>query len=149
MLVLGVTLGVTVWSCPMKDILQAMESALGSLSLDEADAVRGQSVFNRAADGAVAAGTLGTLIGLVQMLQNMDDPSTIGPAMAVALLTILYGVFLGEVCLRSMASDLAGRSAAASTRRDRRGSISIYASMMSLMIIMAAFFVMLVAMLPY
>ena len=147
LLVSGVTLGVTVWSCSMQDIFTALSSALFSGPLDEDDAVRGQAVFNRAADGAVAAGMLGTIIGLVQMLNHLDDPSVIGPAMAVALLTLLYGVLLGELCLRSMGADLVGRSAASSTRRDRRGSISIYATMMSLMVLLATFFVMLLAML--
>ncbi|MCR4651352.1 MAG: MotA/TolQ/ExbB proton channel family protein [Lachnospiraceae bacterium] len=43
-----------------------------------------------------AWGMIGTLIGLVNMLQNMDDPSSIGPAMAVALLTTLYGSMLAN-----------------------------------------------------
>ena len=40
-----------------------------------------------------AWGMIGTLIGLVDMLYHMDDPSTLGPAMAVALITTLYGSF--------------------------------------------------------
>ncbi|NQY35233.1 MAG: flagellar motor protein PomA [Alteromonadaceae bacterium] len=46
---------------------------------------------------APAMGMIGTLIGLVAMLSNMDDPKSIGPAMAVALLTTLYGAFLANV----------------------------------------------------
>ena len=145
-LVLGVTLGVTVWSCSMQDVFLALRAALFAESLDESDTARGQAVFNRAADGAVAAGMLGTLIGLVQMLQRLDDPTAIGPAMAVALLTLLYGVLLGELCLRSMAADIAGRGPKTSLRRDRQGSISIYATMMSLMVLLTALFIMLLAM---
>ena len=37
---------------------------------------------------------VGTLVGLVQMLSNMEDPKTIGPAMAIALLTTLYGALI-------------------------------------------------------
>lgn len=45
-------------------------------------------------------GMIGTLIGLVQMLSNMEDPKAIGPAMAVALLTTLYGAMMATmVCL--------------------------------------------------
>ncbi|RLB10490.1 MAG: motility protein A [Deltaproteobacteria bacterium] len=57
----------------------------------------GADIF--AAMGAVAPamGMVGTLIGLVQMLQNMSDPSSIGPAMAVALITTLYGAVLANV----------------------------------------------------
>ena len=40
---------------------------------------------------------IGTLIGLVAMLLNMADPAAIGPAMAVALLTTMYGAILGNV----------------------------------------------------
>jgi len=58
----------------------------------------GGTVFFKAlADVGPAMGMIGTLIGLVGMLANMDDPKTIGPAMAVALLTTLYGSFLATV----------------------------------------------------
>jgi len=60
----------------------------------------GQSVFRGMGIAAPAFGMIGTLIGLVQMLASMDDPSSIGPAMAVALLTTLYGaLFANLVCL--------------------------------------------------
>ena len=43
---------------------------------------------------------IGTLVGLVQLLANMDDPSAIGPAMAIALLTTLYGAVIANlICL--------------------------------------------------
>ena len=48
-----------------------------------------------------AWGMIGTLVGLVNMLQNMDDPSSIGPAMAVALLTTLYGSMLAKLKARN------------------------------------------------
>lgn len=60
----------------------------------------GQRVFKSLGDAAPAFGMIGTLVGLVQMLANMDDPSAIGPAMAVALLTTLYGAVIANlVCL--------------------------------------------------
>lgn len=47
-----------------------------------------------------AWGMIGTLVGLVNMLYNMDDPSTLGPAMAVALITTLYGSLLANwICI--------------------------------------------------
>jgi len=46
---------------------------------------------------AGAMGMIGTLIGLVGMLLNMSDPSAIGPAMAVALLTTMYGAMIGNI----------------------------------------------------
>lgn len=61
---------------------------------------QGSGIFQSMADTSPAMGMIGTLIGLVAMLANMDDPKAIGPAMAVALLTTLYGAFLANViCL--------------------------------------------------
>lgn len=60
----------------------------------------GSSIFSALADVAPAMGMIGTLIGLVAMLANMDDPKAIGPAMAVALLTTLYGaVIANAICM--------------------------------------------------
>ena len=55
------------------------------------------SMFGQLAGFAGAMGMVGTLIGLVAMLLNMADPAAIGPAMAVALLTTMYGAILGNV----------------------------------------------------
>src|SRR6056300_867142 len=59
-------------------------------------------------DIAPAMGMIGTLIGLVLMLGNMGDPKSIGPAMAVALLTTLYGAFVANVMFMPMAKKLEG-----------------------------------------
>lgn len=60
----------------------------------------GRKVFKAMGDSAPAFGMIGTLVGLVQMLATMDDPSTIGPSMAIALLTTLYGALIANVvCL--------------------------------------------------
>mgnify|MGYP002638809138 FL=1 len=55
------------------------------------------SIFNQWAGLAGAMGMVGTLIGLVAMLLNMADPSAIGPSMAVALLTTMYGAMIGNI----------------------------------------------------
>lgn len=55
------------------------------------------AVFEQIGGFSGAMGMIGTLIGLVAMLLNMSDPSAIGPAMAVALLTTLYGAMLGNI----------------------------------------------------
>ncbi|WP_196139243.1 flagellar motor protein PomA [Aliikangiella sp. G2MR2-5] len=57
----------------------------------------GAGVFKSMADIAPAMGMIGTLIGLVAMLSNMDDPKTIGPSMAVALLTTMYGAMMANM----------------------------------------------------
>ncbi len=61
---------------------------------------------------APAFGMIGTLIGLVQMLQNLEDPTKIGPAMAVALLTTFYGSLIANVFAIPVAKKLRTRSAA-------------------------------------
>ena len=53
-----------------------------------------------------AMGMVGTLIGLVQMLQNMSDPASIGPAMAVALLTTFYGAVMANIIFIPMSGKL-------------------------------------------
>ena len=69
----------------------------------------GGSIFKGLADVAPAMGMIGTLVGLVAMLSNMDDPTSIGPAMAVALLTTLYGAFLANVICLPIAAKLENR----------------------------------------
>ena len=70
----------------------------------------GQNVFKGMGDSAPAFGMIGTLIGLVQMLSNMSDPSSIGPSMAVALLTTLYGALIANFVCLPLADKLALRS---------------------------------------
>lgn len=71
---------------------------------------RGQAIFKAIGDVAPAMGMIGTLIGLVQMLSAMDDPKAIGPAMAVALLTTLYGAVIANAFALPIADKLAHRS---------------------------------------
>ena len=71
---------------------------------------RGQAIFKAIGDMAPAMGMIGTLIGLVQMLSAMDDPKAIGPAMAVALLTTLYGAVIANAFALPIADKLAHRS---------------------------------------
>ncbi len=70
----------------------------------------GKGVFASMGEAAPAFGMIGTLIGLVQMLASMDDPASIGPAMAVALLTTLYGAVLANVFFNPIADKLGLRS---------------------------------------
>lgn len=70
----------------------------------------GADIFSALGLYAPAMGMIGTLIGLVQMLQTLDNPSNIGPAMAVALLTTMYGSILANVIFLPMAGKLKNRS---------------------------------------
>jgi chemotaxis protein MotA len=72
---------------------------------------RGKKFFKFMASTAPSMGMIGTLIGLVQMLQTLEDPSSIGPAMAVALLTTMYGAILAFVVCGPIAEKLERRSA--------------------------------------
>ncbi|MDX9910867.1 MAG: motility protein A [Phycisphaerales bacterium] len=60
---------------------------------------------------APAYGMIGTLMGLIMMLSNMSDPSKIGPGMAVALITTLYGALIANMCTGPIADKLASRAA--------------------------------------
>ncbi len=70
----------------------------------------GAEIFDTMGAFAPAVGMLGTIIGLVQMLMQMDDPSSIGGPMAVALLTTFYGVLLANLLFIPIAGKLRMRS---------------------------------------
>ncbi len=70
----------------------------------------GAEILMTLATFAPALGMIGTLIGLVQMLQELDDPSKIGPAMAIALITTFYGALMANLFFMPMAGKLRKRS---------------------------------------
>ncbi len=70
----------------------------------------GRDVLAAAGTFAPAFGMVGTLIGLIQMLANLDDPSSIGPKMAVALLTTFYGAVLANLIFNPLSGKLKRRS---------------------------------------
>jgi chemotaxis protein MotA len=94
---------------PADTIDQTLRIELGSLKARHED---GQSVFKFMEKCSPAMGMVGTLIGLVRMLQNLDDPSAIGPAMAVALLTTLYGAVIANVMCAPITQKLEDRTKA-------------------------------------
>jgi chemotaxis protein MotA len=71
----------------------------------------GAEIFMTMGNFAPAMGMVGTLIGLVKMLMQMDDPSSIGPSMAVALITTFYGVILANLVFLPISGKLKTRSA--------------------------------------
>ena len=83
---------------------------LNDLEAVEARHAEGKALFDNIGKFAPAFGMIGTLIGLVIMLQNMADPASIGPAMAIALLTTLYGALLANLVALPMAEKLGLRS---------------------------------------
>jgi len=70
----------------------------------------GAKIWAHIGDSAPAMGMIGTLIGLVQMLSAMDDPKAIGPAMAIALLTTMYGAMIANMFALPVADKLTLRS---------------------------------------
>lgn len=90
-----------------EEIRASLSSELVSLSDRHK---RGQAIFRFIAGIAPSMGMIGTLIGLVQMLQALDDPASIGPAMAVALLTTLYGAIIAFLVCAPIANKLENRT---------------------------------------
>lgn len=70
----------------------------------------GVDIFTSMGAFSPAMGLIGTLIGLVQMLQSMDDPGSIGPAMALALITTFYGALMANVLFLPISGKLRTRS---------------------------------------
>ena len=68
-------------------------------------------IVNQWAGYAPGFGMIGTVLGLVGMLRNLEDKSSLGPNMAVALITTLYGCLLANWILGPMATKLAGQNA--------------------------------------
>ena len=66
--------------------------------------------WNALADAAPAVGMAGTIIGLIGMFANMNDPATIGPFMALALMTTLHGLILANAIAGPIANRLTGLS---------------------------------------
>jgi chemotaxis protein MotA len=88
-------------------ILDIMETEISSLA---ARHKTGQGIFTSLGTYAPAFGMIGTLIGLVKMLGSLDDPSSIGPSMAIALITTFYGAVLGNLVYLPMAGKLKAKS---------------------------------------
>ena len=90
------------------------EALSGILSLQNAAVQQrhkvGQEVFKAGGRWAPAFGMIGTLIGLVAMLGAMEDPASIGPKMAIALLTTMYGALIANLICGPMAGKLKQRT---------------------------------------
>ncbi len=86
------------------EVVQKMLSKDINLRIERHD--MGVQFFKSIGDAAPAMGMVGTLIGLVGMLSNMSDPKAIGPAMAIALLTTLYGALIANAFALPIADKL-------------------------------------------
>lgn len=108
---------------------ELVEEALLQESEQTADRYElAERVFRGIGESSPAIGMLGTLVGLVQMLKTLDDPSTIGPAMAIALLTTLYGSFIAQLIALPLADKLQLKA-----EDDARNQMLIITSIKSIM----------------
>lgn len=85
-----------------------METELEALMDRHAE---GKKILDTIGRYAPAFGMIGTLMGLIFMLNNMDDPSAIGPGMAVALITTLYGALIANLFANPVGDKLASKDA--------------------------------------
>ncbi|MEO1526409.1 MAG: MotA/TolQ/ExbB proton channel family protein [Planctomycetota bacterium] len=97
------------------EITSMLEAELGYI---QARHVNGKKIIDSAGAAAPAFGMIGTLIGLVQMLRNLSDPSKIGGGMATALLTTLYGALVANVACIPLAGKLEARNMEETTIRE-------------------------------
>lgn len=88
-------------------IREIMEQELNYLSERHKN---GQQIFTSLGMYAPAFGMIGTLIGLINMLQGLEDPSSLGEGMSVALITTFYGAFLANLLFLPIAGKLKLRS---------------------------------------
>ena len=104
---LAQALQMTVDGVKTNDIAQIMQK---QMSLKRKQLGIGATIFKNMGAYAPAFGMIGTLIGLVQMLANLDDPSSIGPKMAVAMITTFYGSVMANLFFIPMSDKLKGRN---------------------------------------
>lgn len=100
---LGKAMELVIDGAEADEIERILRTDVNSMSVRH---IKGANVLRKAAEISPAMGLIGTLIGLVQMLGRLDDPATIGPAMAVALLTTFYGAVLANMVFSPLASKL-------------------------------------------
>ncbi len=97
------SLQMVVDSVDPEDVKTQMESWLDGI---EERHIQDSAFYDKGAALAPGFGMIGTLIGLVNLMQQLDDPSSVGPAMAVALITTFYGSVLANVVFLPIANKL-------------------------------------------
>jgi len=80
--------------------------------------IQGQSIITTMASYAPAFGMIGTLIGLINMLKNLDDMNALGPGMSVALITTFYGVVLANLVFNPIAKKLKAQTDSESLQKE-------------------------------
>jgi flagellar motor component MotA len=121
----------------------AFAAGFGGEPLSTKEALKHAAVLSTLRLLALGCGVAGTFIGLIKMLQNLNDPTKIGPAIAIALLTTLYGIMLAGLVFGPLGARVgAGTSKDSITAAGPNGAYLIGLILGTLL----SFFVMLVAM---
>ena len=150
-IVFGAVLGGLWISFDPRLLLEAMAKSVQSEKVsDPKELALYIAVFSRAHQLAWGAGLFGTLVGLVLMLANMPDPDAVGPGMAVAMLTLLYGAFLAEFIIGPLKSGMIEQSttvaAASDVVKDDDGKRTPAYAIAGTSACITAFFIILVSM---
>lgn len=127
-------------------VLSALVAGASRVVVEDEVSARDAAILVTLRNTLCAAGAAGYVIGMAQMLRNMEDPSRIGPAMAVALLTTLYAVVLGELVVGLMANRLHLRAGGSVETAPANGHRGATIAMLLLVGHFVCFFVMLLAM---
>ena len=94
-IVFAVGLGATLFAHGTRGLGLLMQAVGGDVETEDAQEAADTALS--ASKAFIGAGVLGFIVGVVAMLANLDDPSAIGPAVAVALLTVLYGCAMSTI----------------------------------------------------
>lgn len=94
------------------DLLAAIGTGFGSSGLGQEESARAARALRALGSSIVCAGAIGTIIGLINMGQNLDDPSSIGPGVATALITIFYALILNCAVIAPLRRSVVSRSQA-------------------------------------
>lgn len=93
---------------PSEEVNRVLHQDLSAMAARHTNSA---GILRKAAEVSPAMGLIGTLVGLIQMLSNLNDPAAIGPAMAVALLTTFYGAVMANMFFTPLATKLERNSA--------------------------------------
>ena len=146
-IVVGLTICVPLAHHSINEVTGALGAALCSSDIDPNDGQHHVSVLSTIRMAAVGSGVVGFLIGLIQMLIHMENPRTIGPAMAVALLTVFYGVLISELIVGPLINRVrrqtTGSSASEGTPAGPSVAINttaVLGGLLSMFVLLVAFF---------
>ncbi len=109
LILVGALLGGTLLAYSTGEVRRLLRAWTTPGPMEPVLALGAAALFRRLSGLSIGAGMVGLLVGLVPMIANLDDPTLTGPAMAVAVLSLLYGVVLSELVFRPVMADCLGR----------------------------------------